>query len=646
MSEVPNDQMLEEKLCLTLVSDIRGIVWEADPSTGRVSFVSPHAERILGYPRQQWLNDPNFWRTHIHPDDVTWYSDYWSEASLKDEDHELQYRMIAADGRIVWLHDSVSVVRSDDGAVWLRGVMFDITERKKAEDALRASEERLRTIFDTSQAGIVVIDSDGSISFANNSMAKMLSCTLADLIGSPYLNHLHPEELESNNNLVDQLINNESGHIATERHYVRCDGTDFWGYVTSSSLGLVNGAQQELIAVITDITDKRRTQDEMIKSQKFESLGLLAGGIAHDFNNILTAILGNISYVRLNMDQSPLLLKRLEECEKAISSAGELTRQLLTFSRGGEPVKKLLSPAPRISDTASFALRGSNVTCVTELADDLWRIEADEGQLCQVLHNLILNAAQAMPNGGEVTVKADNELLGNDNPLKLQPVAYITIFVTDHGCGIPRENLIRIFDPYFTIKPSGSGLGLALAYSIVKKHGGDLEVFSTVGEGTRFAIRLPASPREHPEEEKINHKPHAAGSGRILFMDDNEMIREMVDEILENLGYEVESCADGREAVERFRTARESKHSFSAVILDLTVPGGMGGKEVVPLILEIDPDAVLIVSSGYFNDPVIANYRDFGFSGVIHKPYDADTLGCELKRILKGMQGNDVCQME
>jgi PAS domain S-box-containing protein len=645
MSKEPNDRMLDEKLCLTLVSDIRGIVWEADPLTGRVSFVSPHAERILGYPRQQWLNDPKFWRTHIHPDDVTWYSDYWNESSLKDEDHELRYRMIAADGRIVWLHDSVTVVRSGDGSVWLRGVMFDITERKKAEDALRTSEERLRAIFDTSQAGIVVIDPDGRISFANNSMAKMLSCTLAELIGSNYLNHLHPEELESNNNLVDQLIHNRSGHTVTERHYVRGDGTDFWGYMTCSSLGFVSGAPQELIAVITDITDKRRIQDEMIKSQKLESLGLLAGGIAHDFNNILTSILGNISYVRLNMDQSPLLLKRLEECEKAISSAGELTRQLLTFSRGGEPVKKLLSPAPLISNTASFALRGSNVTCVTELADDLWRIEADEGQLCQVLHNLILNAAQAMPNGGEVTVKADNELLGYDNPLKLQPGAYIKIYVTDHGCGIPRENLIRIFDPYFTTKPKGSGLGLASAYSIVKKHGGDLVVLSTVGEGTRFAIRLPASPGEHPEEEKIKQKTQAAGRGRILFMDDNEMIREMVDEILEHLGYEVESCADGREAVELFRKAWENERPFSAVILDLTVPGGMGGKEVVPLILEIDPDAVLIVSSGYSNDPVIANYRDFGFSGVIHKPYDADALGCELKKNIKGEAGKRCGQM-
>jgi PAS domain S-box-containing protein len=592
-------------------------------------------------------------------------------------------------------------------------------------------------------------------------MAVMLGCTLAELIGSPYLSHLHPEEREYDYYLVNQLTNSEIDHTATELHYIRCDGSDFWGYLTCAKLKTESGAPPTLIAMVTDITElkkaeqnlkaseerysilfnnihdavfihdlegrvldvnqtmldmygvtreevmqmsivedfsgpgnplgmipeiwnsvlegeylcfewnarrpldgscfpvevclrrisfgggdlilanvhdmteRRRMQDEMIKSQKLESLGLFAGGIAHDFNNILTAILGNLSFVRHQMDPSLTFSKRLAECEKAVSRAVELTRQLLTFSRGGEPVKKLLSPSSLIVDAASFALRGSNVRCATELADDLWCLEADEGQLCQALHNLILNAAQAMPNGGEVTVKAVNEMMDRDNHLKLQPGAYITITVNDHGCGIPRENLIKIFDPYFTTKPNGSGLGLASAYSIVKRHGGHLEVFSTVGEGSNFAVRLPASPGMRPEEEKSKNKPQTAGSGRVLIMDDEEMIRVIAAEILEHLGYEVESCADGREAVERFRSARESNHPFSVVILDLTIPGGMGGKIVAQHILEIDPDAVLIVSSGYSNDPVIANYRDYGFSGVINKPFDADSLGSELENLLK-----------
>jgi CheY-like chemotaxis protein len=247
----------------------------------------------------------------------------------------------------------------------------------------------------------------------------------------------------------------------------------------------------------------------------------------------------------------------------------------------------------------------------------------------------MLNAVQAMPSGGVARFRAINELLGRDNPLKLQPGPYITITVTDQGCGIPAKNLIRIFDPYFTTKPKGSGLGLASAYSIVKKHGGVLEVSSIVGEGSTFTVRLPALPDKHPEAKQDKKLPQATGSGRILVMDDDEMICEITTEILELLGYGVESCSDGLEAVERFRSARESKQPFSAVILDLTIPGGMGGKQVAPLFLEIDPAAVLIVSSGYSNDPVIASYRDYGFSGVLNKPFDVDKLGNELERLLK-----------
>jgi two-component system, cell cycle sensor histidine kinase and response regulator CckA len=266
MHEVTSDRgILDEKLCSTLINSIHGIVWEADPLTFRFSFVSPHAERILGYPMQQWVDEPDFWRTHTHPDDVEWCSDYCREASLKGEDHEFQYRMIAADGRIVWLHDIVTVVRLDDGGVRLRGIMFDITERKKADDALRASEERLRVMFDTSHSGIIMIDPDGNISFANKRMAEMFSCTLPELIGSPYLDRLHPEELQTNINLLEQLMNKEIDNGATERHYLRCDGSDFWGYVTSTQLKLACGEPKALVAVVTDITDSKTQQLAMME---------------------------------------------------------------------------------------------------------------------------------------------------------------------------------------------------------------------------------------------------------------------------------------------------------------------------------------------------------------------------------------------
>ena len=258
MSEVNFDSgMLDEKLCSTLVNSVHGIIWEADPLTFRFSFVSPHAELILGYPTQQWIDETDFWLTHTHPDDVDWCSNYCREASLKGEDFEFQYRMIAADGRVVWLHDIVTVVRLDYGTIRLRGVMFDITVRKESEDSLRASEERLRVIFDTSHSGIIMINPDGNISFANKCMAEMFSCTLPELIGSPYLNRLHPEELQACDNLLDQLMNRESDNASTERHYLRCDGSDFWGYVTGTRLKTASGTPQALIAVVTDISDRK-----------------------------------------------------------------------------------------------------------------------------------------------------------------------------------------------------------------------------------------------------------------------------------------------------------------------------------------------------------------------------------------------------
>jgi PAS domain S-box-containing protein len=262
MSNLPSEDRLlpDKKLYETLMNSIRGIVWEAGSLNFLFSFVSPHAERVLGYPAQQWLDEPDFWLTHTHPDDLEWCNDFCREALLNGKNYEFQYRMIAADGRIVWLHNIVTVVRLDEGAIRLRGIMFDITERKEAEDALRASEERLRIIFDTSHSGIFMIDTEGHISFANKRITDMLCCPLSELIGSPYINHLHPEELQANNNLIEQLMNRESDNGVTERHYLRCDGSDFWGYVTSTRLKTESGTPQALIAVVTDITDRKTQQ--------------------------------------------------------------------------------------------------------------------------------------------------------------------------------------------------------------------------------------------------------------------------------------------------------------------------------------------------------------------------------------------------
>jgi signal transduction histidine kinase/CheY-like chemotaxis protein len=417
-----------------------------------------------------------------------------------------------------------------------------------------------------------------------------------------------------------------------EELFVRLDGSIVPVDVTSISFNYQG--RDAVLVVARDIGERKKMQEELLKAQKLESLGVLAGGIAHDFNNILTGILGSLSISRLQLDPSHTIARHLEQCEKAAIQAVELARQLLTFSRGGEPVKKLIVLSSLIREASAFVLSGSNVSSNIEVADDLWCMDADEGQLSQVLHNLLLNAVQAMPDGGELRVRAVNETLGTDNRCQLPSGSYLRIAVEDRGYGIPQENLDRIFDPYFTTKSQGSGMGLASVYSIVKRHGGAVEVSSTLGVGTRFVIHLPASPGKQPEGAGIKESSGLVGRGRVLVMDDEEIIREIATDILQYVGYVVESCADGREAIERFQAARESKTPFSEVILDLTVPGGMGGKEAASLILEIDPNALLIVSSGYSNDPVVANYRQYGFSGAIPKPFGASTMARELERLI------------
>ncbi len=388
-----------------------------------------------------------------------------------------------------------------------------------------------------------------------------------------------------------------------------------------------------------DITERKKMQDELLKAQKLESLGLLAGGIAHGFNNILTAILGNLSLARMQLNPCKGAAKRLSECEKAAIQACDLAQQLLTFSVGGEPVKKPIDPVPLIRNAVSLVLRGTNVRSEMKLADDLWHVEADSGQFSQALRNMLINSLQAMPEGGEVIVRAGNETLGENNPHQLVPGDYLKISIEDHGCGIPSEILTRIFDPYFTTKAQATGVGLSAVYSIFKRHGGTVEVSSTVGKGSCFSVYLPALPGFKPEDETVNICDEAQGSCRVLIMDDEELIREIASEILMFTGYEVESCADGKEALRLYKAARKENTPFHAVILDLTVPGGMGGKETAAQLLRIDPGAVLIVSSGYSNDPVIANYREYGFSGAINKPFDADALAMELDRLIPRKRG-------
>ncbi len=537
------------------------------------------------------------------------------------------------DGEMVNLEITASPLRDATGKI-IAGieVVRNITERKRLEEKLQLSEESYRDLVERSPYAIY-IHKEGKIVFANATGTRLLGAERPEeLYGREALDFVHPDNRETIQRRMKQIGQTEKVIPMEELLIVRVDGTNL--PVEVAAIPFTYHGEDAVQVIARDISERKKMQDELLKVQKLESLGILAGGIAHDFNNILTAILGNLSMARMQLDPSQHIARRLAECEKATLQAGELTRQLLTFARGGAPVKKLIAPAPLIRTAATFVLRGTNARSVIDLAEDLWCLEADGGQLNQVLHNLLINASHAMPGGGEVSVRAVNETLETQNPHQLPPGEYVRITVEDHGCGIARENLTRIFDPYFTTKDEGTGLGLASVYSIVRKHGGIIEVSSTIGCGTSFVIHLPASPGRLPDDEEVRVDVGRTGSARILLMDDEQVIREIATGILEFKGYEVESCADGREAVERSRKARERNAPFAAIILDLTVPGGMGGKESAELIREIDPDALLIVSSGYSNDPVVANYDQYGFSGAIAKPFNAATLVRELERVI------------
>jgi PAS domain S-box-containing protein len=403
--------------------------------------------------------------------------------------------------------------------------------------------------------------------------------------------------------------------------------------VKGSIITDAQGQPRGTVGVTRDITERRQLEEQFLQAQKMEAVGTLAGGIAHDFNNILTAILGNIGLAVLDDKISSRVKDRLAQAEAACMRAQALSQQLLTFAKGGAPVRKLFSVAELLTESTTFTCAGSSVRCETSFPENLWWIEADPGQIGQVFQNLTINAIQAMPTGGTIKVWAENLMLGPEHDLPLNSGRYIKISVRDQGMGIPAEHLPKIFDPYFTTKQKGSGLGLASTYAIIQKHHGHIAVMSTPGEGPTFHIYLPAVEQQvapQPEEDR----GLLVGKGKILVMDDEEMVREVLGRMLARLGYETEFAGDGSEAIKMFVQAQGVGQPFAAVILDLTVPGGMGGEETLAKLLEIDPQLKAIVSSGYSDDSIMANFHKYGFSGVIAKPYRISELGKILNQVI------------
>ena len=539
------------------------------------------------------------------------------------------------DGSRFWANVVTTRIDDADGnLIGFSTIHRDLTERKRAEESLAAEKERLAVTLYSIADGVITTDTHGTIVLMNKVAEELTGWTHTAAHGKPLASVLHVLHEKSRIPFVNPIamVLREGGAAGMTGILQARNGTERLIAQTGAPIRDRDANVIGAVLVIRDVTEKARLEQELQKSRNLESIGLLAGGIAHDFNNILTAILGNIALAKMYAKAGDPIYESLAEAEKAFGRARDLTQQLLTFSKGGAPIKTTASIAELLRDTTTFVLRGSNVRYEFKIAPDLWSARFDTGQISQVINNLVINAKQAMPNGGTVRIAAHNvELAGNEK--ELAPGRYICITVDDEGIGIPREHLQRIFDPYFTTKQKGSGLGLATSYSIVKRHEGQIEVESKPGFGARFSVYLPASSETAPRSTESPSAPQL-GEGRVLLMDDEETILRVGSALLRRLGYEVTVARNGDEVLHLYRQALAEGRRFDAVVMDLTIPGGMGGKECIVRLHALDPEVRAIVSSGYSNDPVMAEPAKHGFRAVVTKPYQLKELSNTLYAVI------------
>jgi PAS domain S-box-containing protein len=547
----------------------------------------------------------------------------------------IEYQFVKKNGELIDVLLS-AVGERDAGRNVVRSlaVIEDITERKRAQEALRRSEETLQKIMDSASAVIFAKDLEGKYIFINTLFEKLFHITRTEIIGKTDFD-IFSKNVADAFRIADLQALQAGKPIEAEETVPQDDGIH---YYISLKFPLYDNNKKPyaVCGMATDITERKRFEEQSLKSQKLESIGTLAGGIAHDFNNLLQGVFGYISLAKIMANDKEKSSAALEQAEKALHQSINLTTQLLTFSKGGKPAKKLVDIRPVVENSARFTLSGSRSDLRLTIPKDLWQVEADEGQIGQVIQNIVLNADQAMPIGGTVKVTAAN-MAKNDASLPpgLVPGDYVIIAVQDSGVGIPEQYLNKIFDPYFTTKEKGSGLGLATSYSIVRNHGGMIDIATKSGVGSTFMIYLPAIAGQVRTEstEKQHQTPHPSRA-RVLLMDDEEVVRTISSELLGVLGQDVEVANNGQEALDKYRSAIAAGSPFDIVILDLTIRGGMGGVETVQQLLKMDPQVKAVVSSGYSDDATISNYLSQGFKACLKKPYDIDALREVLNSIL------------
>ena len=599
------------------------------------------------YFNQQWVEYTGLtleescghgWATPFHPDDRERALGAWKNATESDAPYSLECRLRRADGAYRWWLVRGVPLRDPDGTIlkWI-GTCTDIEDIKRSEEALRKSEERLDLALRSAHMGVWQWDIVADKRTFDDQTCSLLGLDPSTFHGTSadFFAAVHPDDREKVAEALAQAITQDVPY-APEYRAVWPDGSVRHLGAGGQVVRDTAGRPLAISGIIWDITAHKRAEEELQKIDKLQSIGTLAGGIAHDFNNILLGLFGNISIAMDDLSKEHPSYAPLAEAEKSMSRAVRLTKQLLTFSKGGEPVKENVSLGAMVEEVARFDLSGSNVSLVYHLAEELWPVDADKGQIQQVVSNLVINARQAMPDGGHLTVTLENADLPAEAVPALRQGRYVKVTVHDEGHGIEPKVIGKIFDPYFTTKQTGSGLGLATVWSIITRHSGHIDVVSQIGKGTAFTFYLPASAAS-PQAEDLPpaaERPSPTRPVKILVMDDEEMVCSLAELMLVRGGYTVATAPGGQEAVALYKQALEAGAPFDVVIMDLTIPGGPGGKEVLKDLLALDPHIRALVSSGYAEDPVMANPSAFGFKGTVAKPYTANTLRLAVARVL------------
>ncbi|MEJ5361811.1 MAG: PAS domain S-box protein [Spirochaetota bacterium] len=594
-------------------------------------YVNKAAEQISGYKFEE-VAHLNFWFL-VHPEDKEMLI---NKSKLRQQGSQgldsYEFRIITKDGQVKWVYITSATVQYRGRPAGLVSIL-DITDRKKAEEELFEEKEKLRITLQSIGDGVIATDTDGRVVIINETAQQLTGYLQSEAIDKHLseifviVHELSDKPLE---NPVDKVLS--TGHVYELSNHTVLVAKDGTRRVIADSAAPIKDKAGNILGVVLvfrDMTEKLQLIEQIQRAQKLESIGLLAGGIAHDFNNILEGVFGYIGLASAYVSDSTVS-EMLANALKSIQRAKGLTGQLLTFSKGGQPVKKVQSIIPLLQDTVQFAISGSNVKALFHIDDNLDNAEIDYNQISQVIQNIVINAVQAMPMGGTITIGAGNiSFADGEHPL-LQG-DYIRVTIADQGVGIPKEVLPKIFDPFFTTKSLGQGLGLATSYSIIARHQGTIEVESEPGKGTTFYIYIPATKKEPQGQKKVEEKKVLKG-GRILVLDDEPMMREIMLKFLEHLGFNAVAVDNGRDAINMYIKEKNAGIPFNALIFDMTIKGGMGGREAIEEIRKFDKDILAFVMSGYHEDPVLAHPQDYGFNGGLCKPFTLEDLEALLAR--------------